>query len=531
LSNYNIPVEFEQVPLNVLDDRFMKVKVWLAHTGENRNNSIFSKELLESMIPSLANIPILGYIAVDDNGKEIDFMGHEERLVIEDNEFKLKYVGRAYGLIPTENNARFEKRYGEDGLEREYLVCDGLIWRKFPEVERIFDRDGGFKSQSMELQYSSVKGYTDSNGVFVFTEAKFEGACLLGENVSPAMISSTIEKFSVANKIQTELSEMLTEFNTCFSTTLQKGDNDLEDNKVLDPQNPETDFAKKDKEKEDKEKEKAKAGEGTPAKKEDPKAGEGDSKEKTPAKEEPKKGEEPAKSEPSKEADPAKGEPKEAPKKEGEPQPKKDEEDDEEKKKKSPKKFSRTFELSHDDIRVGLYHALDSHDNFKDSFMYVSQVYDNHAIVVDENEGKFFKVNYVKHESGVSLGDQEELFPMFVNASEKSAIDTSRNNFSALETEVKELREFKSEIELKEKEAKLSTYSSSLKAEDYKTIKDNLKNFSMDDMEKEIAVTLLRNNHFSATKTEEEPSSTRVVSTGATTDSNPYGSASIYFTK
>lgn len=508
----------------------MKVKVWIAHTGENRNNSIFSKELLESMIPSLANIPILGYIAVDDNGKELDFMGHEERIVIEDNEFKLKYVGRAYGLIPTENNARFEKRYGEDGLEREYLVCDGLIWRKFPEVERIFDRDGGFKSQSMELQYSSVKGYTDNNGVFVFTEAKFEGACLLGENVSPAMISSTIEKFSVANKIQTELSEMLTEFNTCFSTTLQKGDNDLEDNKVLEPQNPETDFAKKDKDKEKEDKEKAKAGEGAPAKKEDPKAGEGDSKEQTP-KEEPKKGEEPPKSEPSKEAEPTKEEPKEEPKKEGEPKPKKDEEDDEEKKKKSPKKFSRTFELSHDDIRVGLYHALDSHDNFKDSFMYISQVFDNHAIVVDEGQGKFFKVNYVKHESAVSLGEQEELFPMFLNANEKSAIDSSRNNFSALEQEVKELREFKENIVLKDKEQKLAQYSSTLNADEFKAIKDNLRNFSMEEMEKEIAVTLLRNNHFSATKTVEEPSTARVVSTGTTESSNPYGSASVYFTK
>ena len=110
--------------MNVLDDRFMKVKIWIAHTGENRNNSIFSKEVLESMIPSLANVPILGYIAVDEDN-QADFKGHEEALVIEDKQFKLKYLGRAYGVIPTENNARFETRYGSDGVEREYLVCDG----------------------------------------------------------------------------------------------------------------------------------------------------------------------------------------------------------------------------------------------------------------------------------------------------------------------------------------------------------------------------------------------------------------------
>jgi hypothetical protein len=496
---YDIPIEFEQVS-NILDDRFMKVKVWIAHTGENRNNSIFSKEVLTSMIPSLSNIPILGYIAVKED-EEPDFLGHEERLVVEDGQFKLKYFGRAYGLIPTEHNARFETRFGEDGLEREYLVCDGLIWRKFPEVETIFDRDGGYKSQSMELQHSSVQGYTDNNGLFVFTQAKFEGACLLGESVSPAMVSSTIEKFSVADNIKNELSDMLTEFNAHFSATKEKGDDTVPTNeKILEPEaNTEE------------------------AKVEAPAENPTEFKAETPVEEAPSPEETPVEEAPA--TDFAKKDDEDEEKNSDKKEDKEDEEDEEDEK---PKKFTRTFELSHDDVRSGIYQALDQHESFTDKWFWISKVYDSHAIVENEDEGKFFKVNYVKHENAVSIGEFEELYPMFLSASEKQAIDGSRNNFEALEQEVATLREFKENIETIEKEQKLSQYSTTLSQEEYKSIKDNLKNFSVEDMEKEIGFMLLKKNKFSAKS--EESTQTRVASTNAV-ESNPYGSASVYFTK
>ncbi|MCM0006260.1 MULTISPECIES: hypothetical protein [Bacillus cereus group] len=509
MDKHSLPIEFEQV-MNVLDDRFMKVKIWIAHTGENRNNSIFSKEVLEAMIPSLANVPILGYIAVDEDN-QADFKGHEEALVIEDKKLKLKYLGRAYGVIPTENNARFETRYGSDGVEREYLVCDGIVWRKFPEVEEIFDRDGGFKWQSMELQNSSVKGYINDNGVFVFTEAKFEGACILGEHVTPAMVSSTIEKFSV-NTIKQELGEMLTEFNAYFSNITVKGDDIVKDNitQTQSTENPEntafteenpvienpvvedvtpatgednTEFAKKDKKKEEDDKD--------------------------------------AKTADASKTDTSKEDPKE--------DPAKNEDEEDEKDKKKPKKFSVMFELSHDDIRSGIYQALRNHDSFKDSWTWVSKVYDNHAIIESEDEGKFYKINYVKHENAVSLGEFEELFPMFLTQSEKSVVDSTRNNFEALEQEAKELREFKAGVELAEKEQKLSQYSATLAKEDFDTIKANLSNFSMEEMEKEIGFVLLKKNHFSA-NTQEDSTQARVGVINAV-DANPYGSASIYFSK
>lgn len=517
VATNSLPIQFEQV-VNVLDDRFMRVKVWIAHTGENRNACIFSKEVLESMIPSLANIPILGYIAVNEDD-EIDFAGHEERLVVEDGKFKLKYFGRAYGMIPAEHNAHFETRYGEDGVEREYLVCDGLIWRKFPEVEEIFDRDSGYKSQSMELQHSSVEGYKNDEGLFVFTNAKFEGACLLGENVTPAMVSSTIERFSVTDSIQNDLSEMLTEFNTYFSTTEEKGDETVPtENEILETEKTETEFTTNEETVEE-----TQVVEETPAV--EPSQEEAPANfEEQPADEAPVVDETPA--EPVSEEPPA--EFAKDDEEEEEEDKDSDKEDDEEEEDK-PKKFTRTFELSHDDIRTGLYQSLEQHEAFSNSWIWVSKVFDSHAVVEDESNGKFFKVNYVKHESAVEIGEFEEIFPMWVNGAEKSALEIARTNFQALTDEVKELREFKSTIELDKKEQKLSQYSSTLSKEEMDSIKSNLVNFSMEDIEKEIGFMLLKKNHFSA-KTDEVATETRVASTNAV-ETNPYGSASVYFSK
>lgn len=477
------------------------------------------------MIPSLANIPILGYITVDEDGEQ-DFKGHEEQLVIENNEFKFKYIGRAWGLIPEQNNAHFEYRYGEDGVEREYLVTEGILWTaKFPEVQEIFDRDGGFKSQSMELYPPSVKGSVDNEGLFIFSEAKFEGATILGENVTPAMISSTIEKFSLATNIKTEFSEMLTEFNTYFSKSQEKGDDtvDINENQVTEQ---ETEFSEPEVTEPTATPENPEATDFTEG--EAPVEG-AENTEFT----EPVEGEEGASEDGETEFAKKKAD-EEDPKDEGDNAPAEDPNADpnanDEEDKKAKKKFELKFELSHDDIRSSLYGALDAHESFSQGWNWINTVYDNHAIVENEtSEGaKFYKVNYVKHENGVSIGDHEEIFPMFVNASEKQALDIARNSFEALEEEVKTLRTYKAGIELAEKEAKLANYTSSLSPEEYKTIKDNLANFSITDMEKEIAFILLKKNHFSA-QTQEEPQSR--VGVVPAEENFKYGTLSKYFTK
>lgn len=209
----SLPIQFEKQE-DLEDSRFTKVKIWLAHTGKNLNNSFISKIILENAIPSLANIPIVGYITID-NTNEKDFSGHEQRLIIEKDGITVEYLGRVYGLIPETNNALFEKKIGDDGIEREYLTCEGLLYNKFPDAIEIFERDAS-KGQSMELDPTSIEGKFQKDNVYHFSNFKFEAACILGSGVIPAMKGSIIEKFSIST-IQSQLQEILTEFNKTFT--------------------------------------------------------------------------------------------------------------------------------------------------------------------------------------------------------------------------------------------------------------------------------------------------------------------------
>src|SRR5690606_16903730 len=125
----------------------------------------------------------------------------------------------------------------------------------------------------------------------------------------------------------------------------------------------------------------------------------------------------------------------------------------------------------------------------------------------------------------VSLGEYEEVFPMYLTKDEKSAVDNSRKSIETLQSELDELKEFKADIELEEKENILSEYSESIKKEDYDKIKGRFSEMSVDDVKKEVALILLESNKFSSKE------QTAKVGAVKTSSNNPYGEASVYFTK
>lgn len=204
-------VHFEVVENNETkeDSRFTDVKIWIAHTGKNLNKSNFSKGMLTSMIPSLTGIPIVGYIEVNDNNRE-DFKGHEERYIVTVDGVQTEYIGRAYGVVLEENNAKFEMKT-INGVEREYLTCDGKIWNKFSHAKDIIDRDGE-KGQSMELERESLDGYyVQETDEYIVTSAQFEALCILGDSKIPAMVGGTIEKTQFTTYMKNETQAMLEE--------------------------------------------------------------------------------------------------------------------------------------------------------------------------------------------------------------------------------------------------------------------------------------------------------------------------------
>lgn len=223
MNETRIPVKYEIIQPPLADNRFTPVRILLMHTGLNLNNSVFTKECIEKAIPTLANIPILGFVAVDKKNKA-DFRGHEEQLVVRDDELKIEYLGSAYGVIPESNNARFKMIDN-----KEYLVVDGLIYNMFEDAKEILDRDE-FKNQSMELFEEGLTGEW-IDGSFHFQEFTFRGACLLGDDVLPAMEGSKIIKEQVFNysfSYSEDITKAIRDFNTESNKYERSNDMDFE---------------------------------------------------------------------------------------------------------------------------------------------------------------------------------------------------------------------------------------------------------------------------------------------------------------
>lgn len=146
-ASTHIPVIFQNVKTyenETEDTRFLKVKIWLMHTGKNFNGSSFSKEVVNKNLHTLANTPILTFIEENEAGEQ-DFSDH--RMVLHrtiKGDVELKYLGIAVGTIPESHNARWETRVADDGEELEYLVVDALMWAKWDEPINIM-KEKGFK--------------------------------------------------------------------------------------------------------------------------------------------------------------------------------------------------------------------------------------------------------------------------------------------------------------------------------------------------------------------------------------------------
>ena len=115
--------------------------------------------------------------------------------------------GRAYGVVMGPNDLDFawEKHMDEDGVEREYACANVLLWTSlYSEANQIVG-----KSQSMELYEPSIEGsikFINGKRCFEYTKGCFLGLQVLGENVEPCFEGSAF--FSLAELYKKMLDEL-----------------------------------------------------------------------------------------------------------------------------------------------------------------------------------------------------------------------------------------------------------------------------------------------------------------------------------
>ena len=191
-KNISLPISFSvNNEISDKNNRFINVTIDVLHTGLNYNGSIFSKEVVDENIDTIKNTPILGFIT-EVPCDEKDFKGHEYVITKDENGVSRKYIGEAFGMIPESCNPRWETKTTDSGIEREFLQVDGILWGKFQDAAEIMLSDIE-KPQSMELYPYDIEGYENEDGDFVFEHFSFDGCCILGSNVEPAMENAKIE--------------------------------------------------------------------------------------------------------------------------------------------------------------------------------------------------------------------------------------------------------------------------------------------------------------------------------------------------
>lgn len=144
-------------------------------------------------------------------------------------------------------------------------------------------------------------------------------------------------------------------------------------------------------------------------------------------------------------------------------------------------KFSKTFELSHEDVRSALYQLLAPYEVDDNDWYWIVEVFDGY-FVYQGCMGNYWGQKYVKDGDSVAFdGERYELFAEFVTTSEKAELEKMRSNYSSIESELHKYQE----AELKaQREAVFNdeAYAEFVDKDSFKKIKENIDTYSVEDL-------------------------------------------------
>jgi hypothetical protein len=199
-------VEIKNIePVNPL---FSRCLVYICYSDLNRNQSVISKDLLNSKLYSLIGCPIVGQF----NKSKGDFTDHGGA-VEEDINGDFKYVVTTipYGFIPDNSEIKWEFVEGKD-----YLTATGYLWTsRYPDSLKVIEEG---RPQSMEIDM--VKGEFNRKKEFVITDFVFSALTILGEDVDPCFEDAKIVGYS-KNEYGSEFTKIFDELKMSFTSSTQ----------------------------------------------------------------------------------------------------------------------------------------------------------------------------------------------------------------------------------------------------------------------------------------------------------------------
>ena len=456
----------------------LKLELKVCHTETNRNGSHISKENMEKAMPTLKYRPILAYIHELEDGTK-DFYAHNIEIVeTEDGESEVVYVEKQVGCFTADEPwLKYDKK-----KDKTYVHAYAVIPENYTEAADIIRRKNGTKVSCElvinELSYNAKEKYLD------LTDFYFGGTTLLGvdedvNEIGEGMLGARADIKDFCHKepiytYQDKMIEVLEKLNATLSNfnnsnTTQKGGSEMNRfEELLEKYGvtaEEVTFeieGLSDEELETKFAETFEGNEYTGENEGNDNGGENnDTDDNDSGNDEGKDGDE------------GTGEDTDEGTDEGEPE-----------------KFTKTFtvELSHDDIRNALYTLIRQYET-EDEYYYIREVFDDYFVMQDWWNNKIYRQDYSVDGENVSLeGDRVEVFEILVTQEQKDALESLKENYSALETKYNELKKFKDEYDAKELHSQREVilgadeYSVLAENEDFKTLVADMDKYSVDEL-------------------------------------------------
>lgn len=187
----------------------------ICYTGKNRNNSYLSKETILKSIPSIYNCPI-----VCNYDRETDTLGGHDVDVVRNGDGSLQIINATtpVGVVPESARVWFEDVEEDDGTIHEYLYADVLLWKRQEAYKKI--KTDGITAHSMEIKVNSGKSI---DGIYHIEDFEFNAFALIG--VTPCFESSALEMFT-QNYFKEQLSEMMCDLKEVFTKVNTSNEDD-----------------------------------------------------------------------------------------------------------------------------------------------------------------------------------------------------------------------------------------------------------------------------------------------------------------
>lgn len=471
-------------------DGLLPVHLQSCHTDLNVNGSNIESSVMEAALPSFSNRPILGYIhkvTTNENPEgQWEFYSHNMH---EDENGDVVYDEYPIGIIPESCNAQLV--YDEE-KKKTYCEVDGYIFEEYSKAAEILQREEecsvSVELSIRELSYDAKQKFLNIED-FWFSGVTILGKTPQGNEVKPGMTGSNIKLADFSSKnnslfedyeskmveLQARIENLETacfnkEQNSSVRTLSKEGGNKKSMTKfeeLLAKYNKTVEDVTFDYSELSDEELEAKFAEVFGEDNNTDGDNSGDNTANEPSNDNEGDGENTTEPEGTTDGD-----------NEGEGQ--------------NFENITKTFEISHDDIRYALYNLLSSYEDADNEWYYITGVYDSYFVYESWDGGKIYGQKYTKDNDNVSFdGERYNLHKEYLTDSEYTEIQDMRSNYSSV---VEELNTYKSAEVFADKMTVFDdeAYSEYLNTDEFKALmsEDSVNKYSKEELSEKADATL-----------------------------------------